>query len=50
VKKLRAAARAGQDRRSSPVELDRLRQALGNIKRRLDVVAGEAGESCPKTS
>ncbi len=34
--------------RSSPVDLDRLRQALGNIKRRLDVVAAEAGDKLPE--
>ncbi len=34
--------------RSSPVDLDRLRQALANIKRRLDVVAAEAGDKLPE--
>ena len=34
--------------RSSPVELDRLRQALADIKRRLDVVASEAGDKLPE--
>jgi hypothetical protein len=34
--------------RSSPVDLDRLRQALGNIRRRLDVVAAEAGDKLPE--
>src|SRR5262249_54480707 len=33
--------------RSSPVDLDRLRDALTNIKRRLDVVAAEAGDKVP---
>jgi hopanoid biosynthesis associated RND transporter like protein HpnN len=34
--------------RSSPVDMDRLRQALAAIKRRLDVVAAEAGEKMPE--
>src|SRR5262245_42855355 len=34
--------------RSSPVDLDRLRQALGNLKRRFDVVAAEAGTKLPE--
>ncbi len=34
--------------RSSPVDLERLRQALANIQRRLDVVAAEAGEKLPE--
>jgi uncharacterized protein len=34
--------------RSSPVDLDRLRDALANIKRRLDVVAAEAGDKLPE--
>jgi hopanoid biosynthesis associated RND transporter like protein HpnN len=33
--------------RSSPVDLDRLRQALADIKRRFDVVAVEAGAKLP---
>ncbi len=33
--------------RSSPVDLDRLRQALADIKRRFDVVAAEAGDKIP---
>jgi uncharacterized protein len=33
--------------RSSPVDLERLRDALTNIKRRLDVVAAEAGDKVP---
>jgi len=33
--------------RSSPVDIDRLREALANIKRRLDVVAAEAGKKLP---
>ena len=33
--------------RSSPVDLDRLRQALADIKRRFDVVAAEAGAKLP---
>ena len=33
--------------RSSPVDLDRLRQALADIKRRFDVVAAEAGDKLP---
>jgi hypothetical protein len=33
--------------RSSPVDLDRLRKALGEIKRRFDVVAAEAGSKLP---
>jgi len=33
--------------RSSPVDLERLREALANIKRRLDVVAAEAGDKVP---
>jgi hopanoid biosynthesis associated RND transporter like protein HpnN len=33
--------------RSSPVELDRLRKALADIKRRFDVVAAEAGSKLP---
>jgi predicted RND superfamily exporter protein len=32
---------------SSPVDLDRLKQALGDIKRRFDVVAAEAGAKLP---
>ena len=34
--------------RSSPVDLDRLRKALGDIKRRFDVVAVEAGSKLPE--
>src|SRR5262249_31151343 len=34
--------------RSSAVDLDRLRQALANLKRRLDVVAAEAGTQLPE--
>jgi uncharacterized protein len=34
--------------RSSPVDLERLREALANIKRRLDVVAAEAGDKLPE--
>jgi hopanoid biosynthesis associated RND transporter like protein HpnN len=34
--------------RSSAVDLDRLRQALANLKRRLDVVAAEAGKKLPE--
>ena len=34
--------------RSSPVDLDRLRDALANIRRRLDVVAAEAGTKMPE--
>jgi predicted RND superfamily exporter protein len=33
--------------RSSPVELDRLKKALADIKRRFDVVAAEAGAKLP---
>jgi len=33
--------------RSSPVDLERLRQALADIKRRFDVVAAEAGDKVP---
>ncbi len=33
--------------RSSPVEIERLRQALADIKRRFDVVAAEAGDKVP---
>jgi uncharacterized protein len=33
--------------RSSPVDLDRLKKALGDIKRRFDVVAAEAGPKLP---
>lgn len=33
--------------RSSPVELDRLKKALSDIKRRFDVVAAEAGSKLP---
>jgi uncharacterized protein len=33
--------------RSSPVDLERLRQALADIKRRFDVVAAEAGAKLP---
>ena len=33
--------------RSSPVDLDRLKKALGDIKRRFDVVATEAGSKLP---
>jgi hopanoid biosynthesis associated RND transporter like protein HpnN len=33
--------------RSSPVDLERLRKALGDIKRRFDVVAAEAGDKLP---
>jgi hopanoid biosynthesis associated RND transporter like protein HpnN len=33
--------------RSSPVDIDQLREALANIKRRLDVVAAEAGNKLP---
>ena len=33
--------------RSSPVELDRLKKALADIKRRFDVVAAEAGSKLP---
>ena len=33
--------------RSSPVDLDRLKQALADIKRRFDVVAVEAGAKLP---
>jgi len=33
--------------RSSPVDLERLRQALADIKRRFDVVAAEAGDKLP---
>ncbi len=33
--------------RSSPVDLERLRRALGDIKRRMDVVASEAGDKLP---
>jgi hopanoid biosynthesis associated RND transporter like protein HpnN len=34
--------------RSSPVDLERLRNALSAIKRRLDVVAAEAGDKLPE--
>jgi predicted RND superfamily exporter protein len=34
--------------RSSPVDLERLREALANIKRRLDVVVAEAGDKLPE--
>ena len=34
--------------RSSPVDLGRLREALANIKRRIDVVAAEAGDKLPE--
>ena len=34
--------------RSSPVDLERLREALTHIKRRLDVVAAEAGSKLPE--
>jgi hopanoid biosynthesis associated RND transporter like protein HpnN len=34
--------------RSSPVDMDRLRAALANIKRRLDVIAAEAGTKMPE--
>jgi uncharacterized protein len=34
--------------RSSPVDLERLREALSNVKRRLDVVAAEAGDKLPE--
>ncbi len=34
--------------RSSPVDLDRLRQALADIERRFDVVAAEAGDKLPE--
>jgi len=34
--------------RSSPVDMERLRVALANIKRRLDVVANEAGKKLPE--
>ena len=33
--------------RSSPVDLDRLTKALADIRRRLDIVAAEAGEKLP---
>ena len=33
--------------RSSPVDLDRLKKALGDIKRRFDVVGAEAGSKLP---
>jgi len=33
--------------RSSPVDLDRLKRALGDIKRRFDVVGAEAGSKLP---
>ncbi|HEV8438282.1 MAG TPA: MMPL family transporter [Methylomirabilota bacterium] len=33
--------------RSSPVDLERMRQALAGVKRRLDVVAAEAGDKMP---
>ena len=33
--------------RSSPVDVDRLRQALADIQRRFDVVAAEAGKALP---
>jgi predicted RND superfamily exporter protein len=33
--------------RSSPVDLERMRQALADIKRRFDVVAAEAGDKIP---
>ena len=33
--------------RSSPVDIDRLTRALGELKRRLDIFAGEAGDKLP---